>query len=634
MSFLKSIIRGGKHMKEKRNDPCACGSGKKHKKCCGKDNVLAFNSSIYTKELDQLNQQFVNFSFENFEKELTDVLHHFSSDEINYYDENEAEIYAELILAWALLTVPLQDDKTAFEIFYKQAKNTIKYPSVKQTFAKWGEAHLGVFEIFPTEKNVRLIDIATEETFYTALDAEMNYELGTLAVGCLVPYTETHEFFMLMIDFPEEFEDEILDLIEEKTQDGLTIKEVYPQFVEGMLQLGNKPVLEWDHITHEIVATLFEKHAIKKGYEDKFVQIAIEFWNDYCGMNDPIIRKYESHAAALDYFMQADLMFSTEFTQAQLAKEYGTSAGTISNHYRKMSQDFDLLMLEDEPASDAPISFDMDKELRDLMRLIEGQEFESEEEMNDFMEGITNLDEIPSSESPRDIAQDILSDARETSGAAREWLINNALDIYPLSSDAYLLLAEDERNLNKRRKLLEKAVDVGEKDLGEAFFVENKGDFWGLIETRPFMRAKAMYATYLENLGYLEEATVVYKELLALNPNDNQGIRYLLLKLYLNLEKYAEAWALIEEYDETTAVFMFSEALLHYKQHGITKEGLNLLKEATTSNPFVADYLLGRKKIPSERTDYIGMGDETEAIAYAQENVHLWKDAEEFLKKL
>ena len=59
-----------------------------------------------------------------------------------------------------------------------------------------------------------------------------------------------------------------------------------------------------------------------------------------------------------------------------------------------------------------------------------------------------------------------------------------------------------------------------------------------------------------------------------------------------------------------------------------------MLKEATTSNPFVVNYLLGRKKIPSERTDYIGMADETEAIAYAQENVHLWKDAEEFLKKL
>ena len=142
--------------------------------------MLAFNSSIYTKELDRLNQQLIDFAFQNFEKELTDVLHHFSSDEINHYDEKEAEIYAELILAWALLTVPLQDDKTAFEIFYKQAKNTIKYPSVKQTFAKWGEAHPSVFEIFPTEKNVRLIDIATEETFYIALDAEIDhvYSIG------------------------------------------------------------------------------------------------------------------------------------------------------------------------------------------------------------------------------------------------------------------------------------------------------------------------------------------------------------------------------------------------------------------------------------------------------------------------
>lgn len=48
---------------------------------------------------------------------------------------------------------------------------------------------------------------------------------------------------------------------------------------------------------------------------------------------------------------------------------------------------------------------------------------------------------------------------------------------------------------------------------------------------------------------------------------------------------------------------MFSKAILHYKQYGITKEGL---KEAVESNPFVLNYLLEHKEIPIEKSNYIG----------------------------
>lgn len=37
-------------------------------------------------------------------------------------------------------------------------------------------------------------------------------------------------------------------------------------------------------------------------------------------------------------------------------------------------------------------------------------------------------------------------------------------------------------------------------------------------------------------------------------------------------------------------------------------------------NPYVIDYLLGCKRIPHGQSDSIGLGDESEAIAYALEN--------------
>ena len=39
MSKDEKTLKGGTHKKEKigRNDPCPCGSGKKYKKCCGRN---------------------------------------------------------------------------------------------------------------------------------------------------------------------------------------------------------------------------------------------------------------------------------------------------------------------------------------------------------------------------------------------------------------------------------------------------------------------------------------------------------------------------------------------------------------------------------------------------------------------
>src|SRR5699024_4510382 len=106
-------------------------------------------------------------------------------------------------------------------------------------------------------------------------------------------------------------------------------------------------------------------------------------------------------------------------------------------------------------------------------------------------------------------------------------------------------------------------VRVGEADLGPSFFKENKGYFWGLIETRPYMRAKATYAALLDKMGFLEAAIEQYEELLELNPNDNQGIRDLLLPLYIESESFDEALKLLNAYkDDVSATLMFSRALV------------------------------------------------------------------------
>src|SRR5690625_3013608 len=282
-------------------------------------------------------------------------------------------------------------------------------------------------------------------------------------------------------------------------------------------------------------------------------------------------------------------------------------------------------------------SVNMERDMREIQKIMSEKEFDSMEDANDFINQMLNSGNgiAKTSMSPRDQAQDLVYEAQEAQGIKRKKLIEEALTIYPNSPDAYLLLAEEANSELEFGEILKKAVQVGEKDLGKAFFLENKGHFWMMTETRPYMRAKALHADYLYKIGDEKKAFQQYEEMLRLNPNDNQGIRYILLTMYIETAQYKKAQELINEFsDEGTAIFLFNKILVDYFINGFTNQTKNFIKEANKQNPFIKDYLLGNKKAPSEHFSHIGFGDETEAIVYVQENIHLWKACPELLKEL
>ncbi len=141
---------------------------------------------------------------------------------------------------------------------------------------------------------------------------------------------------------------------------------------------------------------------------------------------------------------------------------------------------------------------------------------------------------------PAQRAQDLISDAWEATGARRAALARQALALWPDCADAYVLLAQDRTGLQDKRELLERGVAAGERALGGRVFSEDAGDFWLIFETRPYMRARATLAAVLWRLHRHEEAVAHQRELLALNPRDNQGLRYRQANWLLALEAYDE----------------------------------------------------------------------------------------------
>ena len=140
----------------------------------------------------------------------------------------------------------------------------------------------------------------------------------------------------------------------------------------------------------------------------------------------------------------------------------------------------------------------------------------------------------PSESSAVREAQSIMYDAWDNPDAKmRIRLAKKALKVSPDCADAYVLLAEEEaRSVRKSMALFQQGVEAGRRALGEDFFQdeENIGHFWGIIETRPYMRAFAGLANSLWQMGNKEQAELHYREMLRLNPGDNQGIRFVLLE--------------------------------------------------------------------------------------------------------
>ena len=114
--------------------------------------------------------------------------------------------------------------------------------------------------------------------------------------------------------------------------------------------------------------------------------------------------------------------------------------------------------------------------------------------------------------------------------------------------------------------------------------------------------------------------------MLILNPNDNQGIRYVLAARLLEAERDSELAALLRQHeDDGRAYLIWTRALLVFRTHGDHPKSRRALVDALASNPHVPVYLLGHKPLSQELPDYTGLGDETEAMCWAAENLNAWR---------
>lgn len=239
---------------------------------------------------------------------------------------------------------------------------------------------------------------------------------------------------------------------------------------------------------------------------------------------------------------------------------------------------------------------------------------------------VADLTRTMRAQAPEEQAQALIDqawEARTQRQAAA--LARRALEIFPDCADAYNVLAGAEaRSAEDALVLYEHGVDAGRRSLGNAFFDEHRGHFWGMIETRPYLRARRGLADCLWALGRKRESLTHCEALLELNPDDNQGIRHGLLSRYLALGNDMGAARLFRDYPhDASAAFLWSRVLLDLRR-GDQVAATEHLVLAMHGNPHVAGFFAGKRKPPARLPAHYSPGDRNEAALYIANFAEAW----------
>lgn len=224
-------------------------------------------------------------------------------------------------------------------------------------------------------------------------------------------------------------------------------------------------------------------------------------------------------------------------------------------------------------------------------------------------------------------AQAVIYEAWErTTSRSRIALAHKALAISPACADAYNLLAEEAGSVQEARDLYRKGIEAGELALGAEGFEEYAGHFWGFLETRPYMRARAGFAITLLKLGEENAAIEHFRAMLELNPNDNQGIRYLLLGCLLRRDDATAVKQLLAAYeDEGSAYWLYTRTLLAFREgRAAAPQTTRLVQDAWAANQHVPAILAGTRPPVTSDSGYITMGGADEATDYVRECGPAW----------
>ncbi|MBX3433012.1 MAG: tetratricopeptide repeat protein [Pirellulales bacterium] len=230
---------------------------------------------------------------------------------------------------------------------------------------------------------------------------------------------------------------------------------------------------------------------------------------------------------------------------------------------------------------------------------------------------------------PAERAEALYQDALGCFGRRRVLLAREALAEDPTQVEAGILVAESTRSVDARIEMFQNAKQAAATALGKDM-EELAGDFWGFHETRPYMRACQGLAVAFADAGQISDAIEQYRDMLRLNPNDNQGVRYEIVPLLLEQDRDAEAIAVLDQYPEESALWLYMKALVEFRSGGNSPKAKKAIRAAFRGNNHVMKLLQSDE--PPMMPEAYALGSPEEAAICLQHLRPAWEETDRFLE--
>jgi len=175
-----------------------------------------------------------------------------------------------------------------------------------------------------------------------------------------------------------------------------------------------------------------------------------------------------------------------------------------------------------------------------------------------------------------------------------------------------------------------KGYQIGKKAFPSDFVPGRDLLPWSFLENRPFLRCTHALGLFFFDRGNLAKGIELFEFIISVNPNDNQGIRMILVEGYLKTGNYMGVLDICDRYKNEFAVeFTYGKPYALFKM-GDKEKATLLLKEAIRYSPKVARELLKKRHIPPKNLfpDRYTVGGDDEAYYYWERNGILWDEPE------
>lgn len=330
-----------------RNDLCLCGSGRKYKKCCGKD-AGTIEQRALLEQMSTLQAELFDYAMKHHSPALKEAFQPLL-EQYAALRQNEQAFLVTFEL-WALVTLPVQGDDTVLEKFIKWKTPVLKDKKVAETLQSWRDVRFmgGVIESC-SGPNYTVKDTLTDETFHiqTLKSADL---AGSFVTGALLPHGEEWTFFMTDFHFESRFADKMNDVLKRlyaKTESAdvqtfyrdhfmALINALFETLAAEHAPMEQVSAYTWQHDAHRETAEQMKEAFLAQDGGEALAHTAMLLWNYYCTKADPVVRKPEAFIAAMDALLQAYGVIETKETKASIAARYGVSASTLSKRQKEL----------------------------------------------------------------------------------------------------------------------------------------------------------------------------------------------------------------------------------------------------------------------------------------------------------